>query len=197
MSDEENIAAGGDAGSSLVYPMQAGNIKKGAYAMLKGNPCKVNEMTTSKAGKHGHAKATIVGTDIFTGKKYEDSCPTSHNMEIPFVKKNEYQLIDIAADDYVTLLLDNGETKEDLKLPTDDDELVSKLRADFAGDKDILLSVISAMGQEKIVSYREASGAKSWIATSLSYALRKPVELSAEKLIFSILFLSLIFDVYE
>ncbi len=58
--------------------------------MLKGFPCKVMEMTTSKAGKHGHAKATIVGVDIFTGKKYEDSCPTSHNMEIPFVKKTEY-----------------------------------------------------------------------------------------------------------
>ena len=89
MSDEE-IQATGDSGASDVYPMQAGNVKKNGYAMLKGNPCRVIEMTTSKAGKHGHAKATIVGIDIFTGKKHEDSCPTSHNMEIPFVKKSEY-----------------------------------------------------------------------------------------------------------
>jgi len=40
--------------------------------MLKGFPCKVVDYSTSKAGKHGHAKATIVGVDIFTGnyKKY-------------------------------------------------------------------------------------------------------------------------------
>jgi len=98
--------------------------------MLKDMPCRVVEMTTSKAGKHGHAKATIVGIDIFTSKKYEDSCPTSHNMEVPFVKKNEYQLLDIADDGFVTLLLENGETKEDLKLPTDEPEMVEKLVAD-------------------------------------------------------------------
>lgn len=161
MSEEDNFQQG-EAGSSHTYPMQAGNVKKNAYAMLKGFPCRVVEMTTSKAGKHGHAKATIVGVDIFSGKKHEDSCPTSHNMEIPFVKKNEYQLIDIAEDGYVTLLLENGETKEDLKLPEDEPEMVEKMRADFSAEKDILVSVISAMGQEKIISYRETAGAKSW-----------------------------------
>jgi translation initiation factor 5A len=35
--------------------------------LLKGQPCKVIEMTTSKTGKHGHAKANITGIDIFNG----------------------------------------------------------------------------------------------------------------------------------
>ncbi|EAS04499.1 eukaryotic translation initiation factor 5A (macronuclear) [Tetrahymena thermophila SB210] len=154
MSDYEHYDQG-ESGSSLTYPMQAGNVKKNGYAMLRGFPCRVTEMTTCKAGKHGHAKATIIGIDIFSGKKYEDSCPTSHNMEIPFVKKHEFQLIDISDDDYLTLLLENGETKEDLKLPDDEPQLVEKLRADFDSQKDILVSIISAMGQEKIISYRE------------------------------------------
>ncbi|KAL4462878.1 hypothetical protein ABPG72_011134 [Tetrahymena utriculariae] len=154
MSEEENFYQG-EAGSSLTYPMQAGNIKKNGYAMLRGFPCKVTEMTTCKAGKHGHAKATIIGTDIFTGRKYEDSCPTSHNMEVPFVKKQEYQLMDIADDNYLTLLIENGEKKEDLKLPEDEPQMVEKLKADFESQKDILVSIISAMGQEKIISYRE------------------------------------------
>ncbi len=38
--------------------------------MLKGYPCKINEYSTAKPGKHGSAKATIVGNDIFTNKKY-------------------------------------------------------------------------------------------------------------------------------
>lgn len=96
-SDNEDFQQG-DAGSAVTYPMQAGTIKKGGYAILGGQPCKVTEYSTSKAGKHGHAKATIVGSDIFTGKKKEDSCPTSHNMEVPFVKKNEYSLMNIEDD---------------------------------------------------------------------------------------------------
>ena len=52
-------------------------MKKGAHAMLKGFPCKVIEYSTSKTGKHGHAKAKITGLDIFTGKKYtaRPECP--------------------------------------------------------------------------------------------------------------------------
>merc|ERR1711903_317807 len=98
--------------------MQAGELRKGSHVMLKGKPCKVAEITTSKTGKHGHAKAHIVGLDIFTSKKYEDLCPTSHNMEIPFVKRTEMQVL--TADNSsgeVSLLLENGETKDDLFLP--------------------------------------------------------------------------------
>ena len=69
--------------AALTVPIRAGEVKKGMMVMLKGFPCKVIEVTTSKTGKHGHAKANITGTDIFTGKKYEDVCPTSHNMDVP------------------------------------------------------------------------------------------------------------------
>jgi translation initiation factor 5A len=158
--DEANIDddfAQGEAGASHCYPSQAGNVKKNGYCMLQGFPCKVTEMSTSKAGKHGHAKATIVGVDIFTGKKYEDSAPTSHNVEIPFVRKNEYTLIDIADDGFITLLTDGGETKEDLKLPEDDAEEVNRLKEEFAAGKDILVTVMSAMGKEKVISHREVT----------------------------------------
>ena len=93
MSDEEEhheTFEKGESGASNTFPVAAGDIKKGGYCILKDMPCKVVEYSTSKAGKHGHAKATIVGIDIFTGKKYEDACPTSHNIYVPIVKKNEY-----------------------------------------------------------------------------------------------------------
>ena len=37
-------------------PKQCSSLKKGEYVMLKGKPCKISEMSTSKTGKHGHAK---------------------------------------------------------------------------------------------------------------------------------------------
>ena len=83
----------------------------------------VVEITTSKAGKHGHAKANITGVDIFTNKKYEDSAPTSHNVEVPNVGRKELALLDIGNDGFVTLMQDDGSPKEDLKMP-DDPEVI-------------------------------------------------------------------------
>merc|ERR1712137_919965 len=74
MSSEDEYETG-ESGASKTIPCQAGSLKKGGYAILKGKPCKIQEITTSKAGKHGHAKASIVGTDIFTDKKIRRFLP--------------------------------------------------------------------------------------------------------------------------
>merc|ERR1711992_194310 len=142
--------------------MGAGEIRKGSHLMIKGRPCKCVEVSTSKTGKHGHAKAHIVAIDIFTGKKYEDLCPTSHNLEVPFVKRTEYQLLSADGDSgEVSLLLEDGGTKDDLNLPTfvkvgEPTEEDKKVSADLVaavedGSKDVIVAVLQACGEEKIV----------------------------------------------
>lgn len=61
-------------------------------------------MSTSKTGKHGHAKANFTATDIFTGKKLEDVIPSTHTTSVPVVRRNEYQLLDISDDGFCSLL---------------------------------------------------------------------------------------------
>merc|ERR1719238_2234924 len=97
-AEDEPTFETADAGSAHTYPLQCGELRKGSHVMIKGHPCKVVEITTSKTGKHGHAKAHIVALDIFTEKKYEDLCPTSHNLDVPFVTRTEYQALMIEDD---------------------------------------------------------------------------------------------------
>lgn len=139
---------------SETFPQQCSALRKNGFVVLKGFPCKIVDMSTSKTGKHGHAKVHLVGLDIFTGKKYEDICPSTHNMEVPVVKRFEHQLLDVTPDGYCSVLLDNGETREDLKLP--EGELGEQLREAFenAGEKDIFVTVQTAMGNEGIISFK-------------------------------------------
>ena len=155
MSDNEEFDQG-DAGSTDTIPAQAGSIKKNGYCMLKGFPCKVTDYSTAKPGKHGSAKATIVGNDIFTNKQYEDSWPTSAGVRVPIVNKAEYEVADVSGDGFVSLILGDGSLKEDLKLP-EEEELnreLSKIWEENNEKAQVYFTVISAVGKEKIVSGR-------------------------------------------
>ena len=73
--------------------MQCSSLRKNGFVVIKSRPCKIVDMSTSKTGKHGHAKVHLVALDIFTGKKLEDLCPSTHNMDVPNVSRKEYQLV--------------------------------------------------------------------------------------------------------
>lgn len=162
MSNEDYTFDSANAGASLTYPAEAGSLRKSGHCMLKGNPCKIVEISVSKTGKHGHAKCHIVGIDIFTSKKYEDLCPSTHNMEVPNVARVEYQLLDIGEDGAISVLLENGDTKDDLNLPEnpnndDDMKLCNDLKAAFEGEKTCIITVLKAMEKEKVVAFKESN----------------------------------------
>jgi translation initiation factor 5A len=160
MEEYEEDFTQGDAGSGGIDKVSAGSLKKGSLVMIKGHPCKVVSFSTAKTGKHGSAKAMITGIDIFTSNKYECTFSTGDNVDAPLLVRKEYSLINIDDDGYCSLMDPSGDVKEDLKLPTDEwlKDVADKIKEIFeAGVKECLVTVISSMGQEKIIDVKEGN----------------------------------------
>ncbi|KAJ5412314.1 uncharacterized protein N7487_006673 [Penicillium crustosum] len=157
MSAEEHDVTfeSADAGASLTYPMQCSALRKNGHVVIKNRPCKIIDMSTSKTGKHGHAKVHLIATDIFTGKKLEDLSPSTHNMDVPHVIRKEYQLLDITEDGFMSLMTDSGDTKDDVKVP--DNEVGEKINQMFTTEeKECNIVVLTAMGEEAAMECKEA-----------------------------------------
>ncbi|KAE8661433.1 Eukaryotic translation initiation factor 5A [Hibiscus syriacus] len=171
MCDEDHhFESKADAGASKTFPQQAGTIRKNGYIVIKGRPCKVMEVSTSKTGKHGHAKCHFVGIDIFTGKKVEDIVPSSHNCDASLLSRSlghsiyafclrvSESNVDVVGSilqvPQVSLLTESGNTKDDLRLPTEE-PLLTQIKCGFGEGKDLIVTVMSSMGEEQICALKD------------------------------------------
>jgi len=134
---------------STTYPVQASDLRKNGYVMIKERPCKIVELSTSKTGKHGHAKVHITALDIFTRERHEDLVPATHNMDVPHVSRKDYQLTEIDEDGFAELMDDVGDVKKDLKLPGG--SLGKDIQAKMDSGAVIKVTVMSAVNEEQIV----------------------------------------------
>ena len=159
MADIDEEIESTESGASETIPIQAGSVKYGGYVVLSNRPCKVIGYSTAKTGKHGHAKASITGIDIFNGKRYEDSYPTSHNMEYPIIKRTEWQAISIDGEGFVTLMDIKGTIRSDLRLPAEieaDEVVTQRITNGLEEGREVMVTVLSSMGNEKIEAAKDS-----------------------------------------
>jgi len=134
-------------------PTSAHHIRKGGLIFMKGKPCKITETATSKTGKHGHAKITYQGVDIFTGQKYSDVKPGHAVLMVPPMVKTEYTLCDIdAKEDTLDLMTEKG---DQLQLNfacgaenSDAHPRFAELNAAFDEGKDVLVTTITSCEEQ-------------------------------------------------
>ena len=111
-------------------PAELGSLKVGSYILLTvsdqptGDPCRITEYETSKPGKHGSAKARIVGVGIFDGQKRPHVGPVSMQIHIPLIDKKAGQIISII-DSNIQVM--DSETFETIDIDMIDDEVDGKL----------------------------------------------------------------------
>lgn len=107
--------------------MDLGSIKEGSYLIIDGAPCRVVAYDKSKPGKHGAAKARVVGIGIFDGVKRSLVSPVASNVEVPIIDKKAGQIISVSSSSAQIMDLQTFEVFEAL-LPTEG-ELEGKLVA--------------------------------------------------------------------
>merc|ERR1711959_633543 len=144
-----------DAGASATHMVEAGQIRKGGHIMIKGKACKGKDVSVSKTGKHGHAKCKFAAQCIFTGATCEELCPSTHSIEVPFVKKTDFQLMDEDMNMKEVLQLPNVEFK------TDEDQKISEQLKEYCeaieggAEIEVYCTVMVAIGKEKVVEIKK------------------------------------------
>lgn len=81
-----------------VFVCAINDLKKGSFVMLDGVASKVSDISTSKTGKHGHAKARIEAIGLVDNKKRILIKPTSDKIEVPIIEKKSAQVLSINGD---------------------------------------------------------------------------------------------------
>ena len=111
-------------------PADLGSLKIGSYILLPvgdqptGEPCRISEYDTSKPGKHGAAKARIVGVGVFDNQKRPHVGPVSMQVHVPLIDKRDGQVISMNGD--VIQLMDS-QTFETIDVTQVDDEVQGKI----------------------------------------------------------------------
>jgi len=127
-------------------------------------------MSTSKTGKHGHAKVKFTGIDIFTQKKYQELQASTHPMQEVIVTKADYFVADIDSKTGQMSLLDSdNEAYEGITLNQADfgytgpkesapiSFLVYDAFVNLPEGQELTVSVTKAMGQEQVMSFKTVS----------------------------------------
>jgi len=111
-------------------PIELGSLKIGSNILLPvtdqptGEPCRITDFDTSKPGKHGAAKARIVGMGVFDDQKRPHVGPVSMQVHVPLIDKRPGQIISMT-DSNIQVM--DMETFETIDVDMIDEEIKGKL----------------------------------------------------------------------
>ncbi len=124
----------------------AGDLKKGSYVVIDGEPCEVLSVSKSKPGKHGAAKIRVDARGIFDETRRSKIFPAGASVEIPIVDKRTGQVTSVMSS---TVQIMDLETFDIFEIPLPKDkELANKL------SPGVEVEYWTSMGRRKIVRIR-------------------------------------------
>ncbi len=93
-------------------PVDVGTLRVGGYVIVDNEPCRVANLTKSKPGKHGAAKARVVAISVFDGSKKTFVKPVDAQIEVPLIEKRSGQVLALLPSAVQIMDLENYEVFE-------------------------------------------------------------------------------------
>jgi translation initiation factor 5A len=100
--------------------VELGDLKEGSWLVIDNEPCQIVEISHSKPGKHGSAKARVVGIGLFDGSKHTLLSPVDSKVEVPMIEKKSAQVLALMGNNVQIMDLETYEVFE-MPLPQDQD----------------------------------------------------------------------------
>ena len=105
-------------------PVDVGRLRVGGYMIVDDQACRIVDITKSKPGKHGAAKARIVAIGVFDGVKRSLVKRVDANSEVPMIDKRPGQVFSVNPNGIQIMAL---ETYEYVDAPFPEEDLKAKL----------------------------------------------------------------------
>jgi len=96
--------------------VSVGSLKKGDTIIIDGAPCKIVDTSTSRPGKHGHAKVNMMAVGMLDGKKRQMVMPGHDKVEAPIVEKKNAQVLSVSGNTANVMDMETYETF-DIEIP--------------------------------------------------------------------------------
>ncbi len=96
--------------------IDASQAKEGTIIVIDGVACKVVDLSISRPGKHGHAKANITAVGLVDEKKRNIIVPGHDSLESPIIDKRNAQVLSVTGNSANVMDSETFETF-DLEIP--------------------------------------------------------------------------------
>ncbi len=126
----------------------AGDLRKGSYIVIDGEPCVVLDVSKSKPGKHGAAKVRIEARGLFDGNRRSRIFPAGADVEIPIIDKRVGQVISVSGGIVQIMDMENYEDVFEVSVDDLDPEVAGRL------EPGVEVEYWVALGKKKVIRTR-------------------------------------------
>lgn len=116
------------------------NLRTNRYIIIDDEPCEIQDISKSKPGKHGTAKARIEAVGIFDGQKRSVSYPVDEKINVPIIDKRQGQVVSLKGDHAQLMDLESYDTF--------DVEIPDQFQGDLEQGEEV--QYLTALGRRKI-----------------------------------------------